>query len=377
MTGHGSVARSGLAGRLLVALALVLATAGVTAWLVAGVVGPAIFHDHMVRSDIEVTESAVFHAEEGFRTAGALALLIALGAATTVALVVSLVLTRRIGTSLAALTSAARLVAGGRYQTQVPQPGMGAEFDELVDAFNHMAARLNASEELRRRLLSDVAHELRTPVATIGAELEGIEDGVVELTPETLQVLRDQGSRLTRLAQDLAAVTRAESGEAHLVRSQQDPVDLLTAAVAAAQAHAERRDVTLRVDSPPGAPTVLVDPERMGQVLGNLVDNALRHTPAGGSVTLSCTAAPDRVELTVADTGEGIAAQHLPHVFERFYRAEAARDRTSGGSGIGLAISKALVEAHGGTLTAASEGAGRGSTFTITLPRSAAVIPGR
>jgi two-component system, OmpR family, sensor histidine kinase BaeS len=362
------VARSGLTGRLLVALALVLVTAGVTAWLVAGVVGPPIFHEHMLRSEAEATESAVSHAEEAFLTAGALSLLIALGIAALVALAVSLFLTRRIGSSLAELTSAARLVAGGRYEARVPDPGMGPELDELAGAFNHMAARLDESEGLRRRLLSDVAHELRTPVATLEAQLEGIEDGLVPVDAATIRVLRDQGARLTRLAEDLAAVTRAQSGDVRLDVAAHRPAELLSAAAAAARPRAEAADVRVEVEAAPGLPVLAVDPERMAQVLGNLLDNALRHTPPGGTVTLRGAAVDDGVELSVTDTGEGIDPRHLPHVFERFYRAEDARDRHSGGSGIGLAITKALVEAHGGTVRAASAGRGQGSTFVVTLP---------
>ncbi|WP_225753555.1 cell wall metabolism sensor histidine kinase WalK [Actinotalea sp. Marseille-Q4924] len=369
-TARGS--RSGLTGRLLTALALVLVTAGVTAWLVAGVVGPPIFHEHMLRSDVEATGSAVSHAEEAFLTAGALSLLIALGTAALVALGVSLFLTRRIGASLGQLTSAAQLVAGGRFEARVPDPGMGPELDELAGAFNHMAARLDESEGLRRRLLSDVAHELRTPVATLSAQLESIEDGVVPLDEATIQVLRDQGARLTRLAEDLAAVTRAESGDVRLDVSRRQPAELVAAAAAAVGPRAEAAGVAVVTDAPADLPALLVDPERIAQVLGNLLDNAVRHTPAGGTVTLGARAARGRVELTVRDTGEGIGAQHLPHVFERFYRADDARDRHSGGSGIGLAITKALVEAHGGTVRATSEGRGHGSTFVVSLPAAPA-----
>lgn len=364
--------RTGLTGRLLTALALVLTTAGVTAWLVAGVVGPPIFHEHMLRSEVEATGSAVTHAEEAFLTAGALSLLIALGTAALVALAVSVFLTRRIGRSLGELTSAAQVVAGGGFGARVPDPGMGPELDELAGAFNHMAARLEESEGLRRRLLSDVAHELRTPVATLEAQLESLEDGITTLDVATLQVLRDQGTRLTRLAQDLAAVTRAESGDVRLDTSPHRPADLLNRAAAAAAARADAADVALGVDPTVRAdlPEVDVDPERIAQVLGNLVDNALRHTPPGGSVTLGGRATTDAVELSVTDTGAGIEPRHLPHVFERFYRADDARDRHSGGSGIGLAISRALVEAHGGTIRATSDGPGRGSTFVVVLPRA-------
>ena len=368
--------RGGLGRRLLAALALVLVTAGLTAWLVAGAVGPAIFHEHMAGSGVRTAEEAVFHAELAFRTASGLALTIGLAAATVAALAVSLFLTRRIGASLSALTSAARLVAGGRYQARVPAPGMGAEFDEVADAFNQMASRLDASEELRRRLLSDVAHELRTPVATLNAYLEGLEDGITELDADTVGLLRAQGARLTRLAEDLSAVTRAESGEIQLTLDRRDPAELLEQGFRAAQDRALALGIDLRLETGPGLPAVLVDADRMAQVLGNLVDNALRHTESGGRVVLAGHASGSSVRLAVTDSGEGIEARHLPHVFERFYRAENARDRTSGGSGIGLAITKALVEAHGGTVAVASAGRGAGSCFEVSLPIADPVTTG-
>lgn len=358
----------GLAGRLLAALALVLATAGITAWLVAGAVGPAIFHDHLLLAGTDRPEDAVAHAEEAFRTASGLALTIGLAAAAVAALVVSLVLTRRIGASLSALTVAVQQVAGGDFEARLPTPGMGTEFEQLVSAFNQMAARLDASERLRRRLLSDVAHEVRTPVATMNAYLEALEDGMTELSPEVVALLRGQGTRLTRLAEDLAAVTKAESGELAMAFAPVDPGALLRDAHAAARTHAHTAGIEVTVDLPDALPTVFADADRMAQVLGNLVDNALRHTPSGGQVRLSGRQLEQGVALVVTDTGEGIGAEHLPYIFERFYRADTARDRVRGGSGIGLSITKALVEAHGGTLTARSDGTGKGATFTVTLP---------
>jgi signal transduction histidine kinase len=367
--------RGSLGRRLLAALALVLAIAGVTAWLVAGAVGPYIFHDHLIFDGTRTAEEAVAHAEVAFRTASALALTIGLAAAMIAALLVSVFLTRRIGASLAALTAAARQVAGGRYEARVPSPDMGAEFDELVEAFNHMATRLDASEDLRHRLLSDVAHELRTPVATMNAYLEGLEDGVAELNAETVALLRAQGARLTRLAEDLSAVTKAQSGEIELALTPMDPAEMLRLAHLAARDRAEAAGVELAVRTGGTLPLVLADPDRMAQVLGNLVDNALRHTAQGGRVVLEVRSTGDTVVLGVSDTGEGIAPEHLPNVFERFYRADSARDRASGGSGIGLAITKALVEAHGGTVRAESDGRGKGARFTVSLPVSVLESP--
>jgi len=171
-------------------------------------------------------------------------------------------------------------------------------------------------------------------------------------------------------------VTRAESGEIQLSLDRRDPAELLEQAFRAADDRAQALGIDLSVETEPGLPAVLVDADRMAQVLGNLVDNALRHTEPGGHVVLAGQASGSAVRLAVTDTGEGIEARHLPHVFERFYRAESARDRTSGGSGIGLAITKALVEAQGGTVAVASAGRGAGSRFEVTLPIADPVTTG-
>lgn len=360
--------RTGLAARLVVAFTLVMGVAGVTAWLVAGFAGPVLFHRHLVGTGV-ADPAAVVHAEEAFRSASALSVGLGLAVGLATSLAVAVVLARRVGRSLHAVATAAALLAAGRFDARVPTPRLGAEFDALATSFNAMAGQLADSEQLRRRLLADVAHELRTPVATLGAYLDGLEDGVVELEPQTIAVLRDQGARLTRLADDLAAVTRAEAPGVQVARVRTDPNDLLLSAAAAVADRASAAGVLVRVERGDGLPGVLVDHDRFGQVLGNLLDNALRHTPAGGAITLAAARTPERaVRLTVSDTGSGIPAEHLPHVFERFYRVDTARSRTDGGSGIGLAIVRALVEAHGGRVAAFSDGPGRGARVEIDLP---------
>jgi len=182
--------------------------------------------------------------------------------------------------------------------------------------------------------------------------------------------MRDQTDRLVRLAEDIDDVSRAEEGRLVLEKSPQPADDLLRAATQAVAASFAQKAVSLVTVASPGAPVIEVDRERFAQVMGNLLGNALRHTPSGGTVTASVDSTDGRVVFTVADTGEGMSAEELPHVFERFYRGDYARDRASRGSGIGLTISKAIIDAHGGTLTAASPGLGLGSTFVVTLPTS-------
>jgi two-component system sensor histidine kinase BaeS len=359
---------TGLGTRLLVAQVLVVLVGALTAWLVASAVAPGLFHAHMLMAGPMVSPQATQHAEEAFRSASGISLSLALLASLTASVAVSVYLADRLGRSLAPLSRAAAEVTAGRYGVRVSPPGLGVEFETLSAAFNEMAGRLQRVEQTRRRLLSDVAHELRTPVATLNAYLDGLEDGVATLDEETVEVLRMQTRRLTRLAEDMSAVSRAEEHQVpvHLVRVA--PGDLVQAAAAAAADRYATGGVGLRVDVPAVLPGFAADTDRMGQVLGNLLDNALRHTAPGGTVTLSAAELGGLVELRVADTGEGIDPEHLPHVFERFYRADTSRVRDRGGSGIGLAIVKALVEAQGGSVTAASDGPGSGATFTITVP---------
>ena len=368
-TGEPTRRGAGLAGRLLLAQTLVLLAGTLTAWLVAATVGPSVFHEHLARANVGSTPAQILHTEEAFQSANAISLSVALLAALLAALMVSVYMTRRIGRSVATIAAAASDVARGRYDARVPGPGLGPEFDALASGFNQMAGRLDAVERNRRRLLADLGHEMRTPVATLAAYLEALEDGVATLDAETAELLRSQTRRLARLSEDISSVSRAEEGQVRLDTRSVQPESVVTAAADAAAEAYEAKGVRLVTDIAAGLPELSLDSERMGQVLSNLLDNALRHTPAEGTVTISASPSPGTggAELSVADTGEGIPAEHLAHVFERFYRVDAARDRAHGGSGIGLAIAKALVEAHGGQLTVTSPGVGQGSTFRVLL----------
>jgi signal transduction histidine kinase len=369
MRARDTVGPGSLGRRLLISIVLVLVAAATTAWVVATVVGPALFHEHLVRANIEDHELADLHIEEAFQSASTIALALAMVVAGITALAVSVVLTRRIGRSVAQMSRAAHQVGAGRFDARVPLPGIGVEFDELAHSFNAMAARLEGDAHLRERLLTDVAHELRTPAATIVAYMEAIEDGVRVMDAETIGVLNDQAQRLTRLSRDLAAVTRAESGDLELQLADVAAGELVDAAVLAARKKAEAAGVILQAGDVHERARVRVDRVRMAQVLDNLIVNAIRHTPPDGQVTVGATTAPTgTVDFTVSDTGEGIPAEHLPHVFERFYRVDSARDRGHGGSGVGLAICRALVQAHSGTIHARSDGTGRGAQFTVSLP---------
>ena len=361
--------RPGFAGRLLLAQALVLVAGASTSWIVAASVGPGIFSDHLAEAGVEHTATETAHVEEAFASAMVLSVLVALGVALAIAFAVTWFFTRRVKRSVDAVADSAARIADGDYRVRIAPPGLGAEFDLLGTTINQLADRLEMVERTRRRMLSDLAHEMRTPLATIDAHLEAIEDGVRTADAETLAVLRSSTDRLGRLGQDISAVSKAEEGQLPLDTRPVAIVDLIRTAIGAAAHSADDKGVSFEelVESP--SLEVLADPERMGQVLANLLDNAIRHSPPGSTVSVSSRRV-DRHwgELSVIDSGDGIAAEHLGHVFDRFYRADTARNRAQGGTGIGLTITRALVEAHGGRISATSAGPGRGATFTIRLP---------
>jgi signal transduction histidine kinase len=360
--------RLGLGGRLFAAQSLVVLTGALTLGLVAATVGPTIFHDHLRQISTGTDAGAFAHVEEAYASASAVSLGVASLAALIAALAVSAYLARRVARPVGQLAAAAADVAEGNYVVRVTAAGLGDEFDTVIAAFNAMATRLADVEDTRRRLLADLGHELRTPVATIEAYVEAAEDGVAVADENVWAVLRTQTTRLHRLAEDIAAISRAEEHQLDLHPRRIAAAELVNVAVSAAQPRYASKGVALQQRVGGDAGEVEVDAERLGQVLSNLLDNALRHTEPGGQVTVAADRDPGGVRFTVTDTGEGVPAVHLPHLFERFYRADAARDRGRGGAGIGLAIVRAIVAEHGGRVSAASDGPDRGATFTVVLP---------
>jgi len=291
------------------------------------------------------------------------ALGVALGAGAVAALVGAALVSRRILRPIDRVSAAVRRMASGRYGEPVPEPPVD-ELAGLASDVNALGAALADSERRRARLVADLAHEMRTPITSLDGFVEGLEDGVFQASPETLDAMRTETRRLQRLAADLGAVSRADEGAFDLRPQSGDLGDIAAAAVRGMTAGFAAAGVEVAVAPMPPLP-VEADPDRMAQVFANLLRNALQHTPAGGRITVTGDRHGTRVSVAVADSGAGIGPEHLPHLFERFYRAG---EGAAGGTGVGLTIAAGIVGAHGGEITAASPGAGKGATFTVTLP---------
>jgi len=296
------------------------------------------------------------------------ALLLTAVAAGLIAILLILGLSRRILAPVEALTAAVRRMEAGDLSQRVETRHFSQdEIGDLARAFNRMADGLARLEELRRQLVTDVAHELRTPLSNIRGYLEAIQDGVVEPDRRVIASLYEEAILLNCLVDDLQELSLAEAGQLRLERRPVALADVVDRAVEAARPRAAAKGIVLRVDLPEDLPLVDVDPQRVGQVLCNLLNNGLTHTGPDGEITVATHDSGLWVEVSVQDTGVGIAPEDLPHVFERFYRADKSRSRATGGAGLGLAIVKQLVEAHGGRVEVESK-AGRGTRFTLTLP---------
>lgn len=312
--------------------------------------------------------------EQDFLGSVSAALWLAAGAGVLVALGLSLYLARQTVAPLHRLTLAAQAIAGGDRAQRVAVASRD-EVGQLAAAFNTMAEALARDEELRRHMAADIAHELRTPLTVLQGQVEAMLDGVMAPTKENLAVLQEEVLLLSRLVTDLRTLSLAEAGQLELRPAPTDLAELARKALSALELQAAAKGVRLALNFSPGLPPALADPDRVAQVLGNLLSNALRHSPAGGEIRVEGQAlleAPGQagsLAVSVKDTGPGISPEALPHLFERFYRADPSRSRASGGSGLGLAIVKQLVEAQGGQVAVESpDSRGQGATFTFTLP---------
>jgi len=295
--------------------------------------------------------------------------------ATVLVLLVGFILTRQIIKPLYALKNGANKIASGDLNHRVIVKSKD-ELGELAQSFNNMAANLDMAEQSRRRLNADIAHEIRTPTSVILGTVDGIIDGVFEADHEHLSLIREQTILLNRITQDIRDLSMAESGQLKLELVPTSVVDLVKRKIAQYKARARNNNIKLELKVYQEASTISIDPIRIEQVITNLLANALHYTPSGGTVTVSIDTVTedndhfiDKPSLVIsfADTGKGIEAKHLPHIFDRFYRADESRSRTEGGTGLGLAIVKQMVEAHSGQVWVESEPE-KGSTFYISLP---------
>ena len=367
--------------KLLAAHLLVILAGVVTLLLATFLIAPALF-DHLMTVVTGPGLRALGHTmtpaaeaamrdltAEAFRRAEETTVALATTSSVIAAIAVSVFVSGRIASTVRRMNAAARRIASGRYSERVPL-GEPDELGKLAVSFNAMAESLEANERRRLELIGTVAHELRTPIANLQGYLEGVVDGVVPPSPETWSFLLSETGRLRRLVEDLQELSRAEARQLSLsIRriSTRRPVET---AITRLRGLLEEKEIKLEAVLPPSLSDVLADEDRVVQVATNLLTNAIRYSPRGAAVRVSAHEAEGGVVIEVADTGMGIAPEHLPHLFERFYRVDKARSRAAGGSGIGLTIARSLVEAMGGRMWAESPGIGQGSTFSFTLPRA-------
>ena len=291
-----------------------------------------------------------------------------------VALLLGIFLSRTLTRPIRELTSATHAISQGDFTKQV-RIYSNDELGELGNAFNKMSAELARSVNSRKQMTADIAHELRTPLSLILGHAEAVHDGVLPPTKENFEIIREEAARLEHLVDDLRTLSLADAGELRIDLQAVEPGKLMQEVASLYQVPAQKKNITFDLDIAPHLPTLEVDPGRMTQVLTNILENALRHTPENGRIILSAREINDHVELVIQDSGPGLSPADLERIFERFYRADASRQREDGGSGLGLAIARSIVQAHNGQLSAESDiasggEAGSGLKIRITLPHS-------
>jgi signal transduction histidine kinase len=350
-------------------LLVIVAGAG-TVLVTALLIAPAVFATHVQSVGVQADPQLMEHVARAFDQS----LLVALGVGVLIAGIagsaISWLAARRLAAPVADAADATGSLADGNLQARVTDPGMGPEFAKLTTSVNALADRLQTTEQTRRRLTADLAHQLRTPIASIRATVEAVREGVLPADEEALETLGYQSDRLSRLVDDLEVVSRAEERQLLLAPEPIAPAVLIEAAVSASREAYRAAGVELTSSVAGGTPEVMVDPDRIQEVLGNLLDNALRHTPPGGRVTITARGDVTRrpaIIIQVIDSGVGLRQGEAERIFQRFVKGNG-----SPGSGLGLTIARAIVEAHQGALSAHSDGLDTGTTFTLRIP---AVMP--
>jgi histidine kinase len=289
-------------------------------------------------------------------------------AAMVVAVLLSLLFSRNVIVPVQAMSTATQRIADGHYDERVPVNGAD-ELAQLAMRFNQMAEKLNQVESMRRQLIGDVSHELRTPLTAIKGSMEGLMDGILPPNDETFLQIHAEADRLNRLVDDLQELSRVEARAYKLDLRPVNVSSLVHTVTKRLAPRFESKHISLGLELPPDLPRILADEDRVIQIMTNLTGNALQYTPERGKITISAKRLNDEVQISILDTGIGISPEHLSQIFDRFYRVDKSRSRQAGGgSGIGLTIARALVEAHGGRIWVESAGDGKGSTFVFTLP---------
>lgn len=338
---------------------------------------PAAFERHMAGMSAMMpgmmgnSHSMEMELFANYRASVTEALSLAVITALIAAVVASYFISRQVVNPIRTMMNLSHRIAEGEYKERLTISGDLSQLDELDQlalSFNQMADKLEKTEAMRRQLIGDVAHELRTPLAAIKGYIEGLMDGVIPAEGNTYQQIHDEINRLQRLVDDLQELSRVESGAFHLKPELVSLSDLMDTLKSIFAPQFEHKDIQFQIQIEPDLPPVFIDKDRILQVLTNLIGNALQYTPSGGRVTVRMSRQSSEIVISVSDTGIGISPEHLPFIFNRFYRTDKSRARASGGSGIGLTIAQALVKAHRGRIWAESGGEGKGSTFYFTLP---------
>lgn len=373
--------RTHLAWKLLFSYLLVVFIGILVLITAASLFVPATFERHMASMNAIMADGSNMSSDEEMQaelfSQYTVAVYEAVGYATLAALVAaiiaSILISRQVVTPMLRMTSLSHRIAEGEYAERLKLPGglqasQVDELDQLALSFNQMAEKLEKVETMRRQLIGDVTHELRTPLTAVKGYLEGVMDGVLPASPETFQQIHAEIDRLQRLVNDLQELSRVESGAVQLELALTSPAGLIEKIQSNFGNQFSEKGIQLLTDVEPGIPNILVDSDRIIQVLTNLVGNALQYSFNGGTVTLAVHQEKSEIVFSVKDTGIGISAEQLPYIFNRFFRTDKSRNRASGGSGIGLTIAKALIQAHHGRIWAESKGEGRGSTFSFSIP---------
>jgi len=373
--------RTHLAWKVFLSYVLVVLVGAVILITAASLSVPAAFERHMVSmNNIMNNANAMGNNQQmqselfsQYTTAVYEAVTYAALAALIAAILASFFISRQVVTPMLHMMSLSQRIAEGEYQERLALPGgqqadQTDELGQLALRFNQMADKLEKTETMRRQLIGDVTHELRTPLTAVKGYLEGLMDGVLPADPETYEQIHSEIDRLQRLVNDLQELSRVEAGAIQLNLGPVSPASLIERIQSTLGRQFEDKNIQLVTDVEPGLPNLFVDKDRIIQVLTNLVGNALQYTPNGGKVSIIVSREKSEILFAVKDTGIGISAEQLTFIFNRFYRTDKSRNRASGGSGIGLTIAKALVQAHQGKIWAESNGEGKGSTFSFLIP---------